>query len=96
MQTRYGRITNNEREEISRSLATGKTITEIATELGRHRTTIFREIKRNCGKSGYRAFSASRRAQASVQRVGCGYLPQHHRGSRTTVKWVENSPMPEF
>lgn len=66
MQTRYGRITNNEREEISRSLATGKTITEIATELGRYRTTIFREIKRNCGKSGYRAFSASRRAQASA------------------------------
>ena len=66
MQTRYGRITNNEREEISRSLAIGKTIAEIATELGRHRTTIFREIKRNCGKSGYRAFSASRRAQASA------------------------------
>ncbi len=66
MQTRYGRITNMEREEISRSLAIGKTITEIATELGRHRTTIFREINRNSGKSGYRAFSASRRAQASA------------------------------
>jgi transposase, IS30 family len=66
MQTRYGRITSIEREEISRSLAIGKTITEIATELGRHRTTIFREINRNCGKSGYRAFSASRRAQASA------------------------------
>jgi IS30 family transposase len=66
MQTRYGRITNNEREDISRSLATGKTVTEIARELGRHRTTIFREIKRNCGKSGYRAFSASRRAQVSA------------------------------
>ncbi len=66
MQTRYGRITNNEREEISRCLATGRTITEIATELGRHRTTIFREVKRNCGKSGYRAFSANRRAQTSA------------------------------
>jgi len=66
MQTRYGRITNNEREEISRSLAIGKSITEIATELGRHRTTIFREINRNSGKSGYRAFSACRRAQASA------------------------------
>lgn len=66
MQTRYGRITNNEREEISSSLAKGKTIAEIATELGRHRTTIFREIKRNCGRSGYRAFSASKRAQASA------------------------------
>jgi IS30 family transposase len=59
MQTKYERITNNEREEISQSLATGKSITEISTELGRHRTTIFR-------KSGYRAFSASRDAQDSA------------------------------
>lgn len=60
--TRYGRITNTEREEISRSLATSKSITEIAKELGRHPATIFREIKRNSGKSGYRAFSTSNRA----------------------------------
>jgi IS30 family transposase len=66
MQTKYERITNNEREEISQSLATGKSITEISTELGRHRTTIFREIKRKSGKSGYRAFSASRDAQDSA------------------------------
>jgi transposase, IS30 family len=66
MRTRYGRITDHEREEISRFLAIGKSITEIAIELGRHRTTIFREINRNSGKSGYRAFSASKRAQASA------------------------------
>ncbi len=35
-------------------------------KLGRHRATISREIKRNSGKSGYRAFSASRRAQAAA------------------------------
>ena len=64
--TKYNRITNNEREQISRSLATGKSIPEISRELGRHRVTIFREIDRNSGKSGYRAFSASRRAQESA------------------------------
>jgi len=64
--TKYFRITSNEREEISRSLASGKSISEISKELGRHRVTIFREVKRNSGKSGYRAFSASRRAQASA------------------------------
>jgi len=64
--TKYTRITNNEREEISRSLALGKSITEISKELGRHRITIFREINRHSGKSGYRAFSASRRAQDSA------------------------------
>lgn len=63
MQTTYRRITNNEREEVSRSLATGKSINAISNELGRHRTTIFREINRNSEKSGYRAFSASRKAQ---------------------------------
>ena len=64
--TKYYRITNNEREEISRSLALGKSIPEISKELGRHRVTIFREVNRNSGKSGYRAFSASRRAQDSA------------------------------
>ena len=63
----YKRITNIEREEISRSIATGKSITEIAKGLGRHRSSIVREIQRNSGKSGYRAFSASRRAQAAAR-----------------------------
>lgn len=64
--TVYQRITDNEREEISRYLATGKSIPTISKELGRHRTTIYREIKRNSGKTGYRAFSASRRAEAAA------------------------------
>ncbi len=64
--TKYNRITNNEREQISRSLAIGKSIPEISRGLGRHRVTIFREINRNSGKNGYRAFSASRRAQESA------------------------------
>jgi IS30 family transposase len=62
----YQRISNREREEISRSLATGKLISIISKELGRHRTTIYREIKRNSGRTGYRAFSASRRAEAAA------------------------------
>ena len=64
--TKYKRLTDNEREEISRWLAAGKSPAEVAMNLGRHRATISREIKRNSGKSGYRAFSASRRAQAAA------------------------------
>ena len=64
--TKYRRITDSEREEISRSLAAGKSIPEIAKELGRHRSSVFREIRRNSGKSGYRAFSASKRAQVAA------------------------------
>lgn len=58
------RLTNDEREDISRSLAQGKAVPEIAKTLGRDRTTIWREIKRNSGKTGYSAFSASKRAEA--------------------------------
>jgi len=64
---KYRRITNKEREEISRSIAAGESIPEIAKELGRHRSSIFREVQRNSGKSGYRAFSASKRAQAAAR-----------------------------
>ena len=65
MQTRkYRRLTKEEREEISRSLAQGNSVSEIAKLLGRDRSTIWREIKRNSGKTGYRAFSASKRAEA--------------------------------
>ena len=64
MQTiKHNRITNNEYEEISRSLAIGMSIIEIVKELGRNWVTIFQEINRKIGKSGYRAFSASRGAE---------------------------------
>lgn len=62
----YTRLTDLEREEISRSLANGRTQAEIARELNRDPATISREIKRNSGKTGYRAFSASRRARAAA------------------------------
>jgi IS30 family transposase len=54
------------REEISRGLALGKGMSEIAKMLGRDRSTIWREIKTNSGKTDYRAFSASKRAQAGA------------------------------
>lgn len=60
--TKYKRITNDEREEISRFLAAGKSQADIAMALDRHPTTISREIKRNYGKSGYPAFSAGKRS----------------------------------
>ena len=69
---KYQRLSNDEREEISRSIAKEMGLSEIAERLGRHRTTIWREVKRNCGKNGYRAFSASKRAQsrAATRRKG--------------------------
>lgn len=62
----YRRLSSREREEISRGLAAGKTLREIARFLHRSAGTISREIHRNSGKSGYRAFSAGCRAQRSA------------------------------
>ena len=64
MQTtkQYRRLSSAEREEVSRGLAQGETISAIGRRLGRSPSTLSREINRNSGSSGYRAFSAGRRA----------------------------------
>ena len=98
MQTKpYQRLGNAEREEISRSLATGMTLSEIGNKLGRHRTTIWREVKRNCGKSGYRAFSASRRAQmrSTSRRKGKTKLKQNQRLSQYVVEKLKQKWSPQ-
>jgi IS30 family transposase len=63
---KYKRLVNQERESISRGLAQKRSIREIAREIGRSPSTVAREIKRNSGKTGYRAFSASRRVRAAA------------------------------
>ena len=64
--TTYRCLSNREREEISRGLATNETQASIARRLKRDPGTISREIARNSGRSGYRAFSAGRRAHTSI------------------------------
>lgn len=52
----------DEREEISRGLAVGHSIRQIAGTLGRAPSTVSREIRRNGGSRGYRASQADQRA----------------------------------
>ena len=47
-----------EREEISRGIAAGRSIRRIAQGLGRSPSTVSREIRRNGGSSAYRASEA--------------------------------------
>jgi len=57
---RYTQLTQEERYQISALLKAGHDQTEIAMILGRHKSTISREIRRNTGLRGYRPKQAQR------------------------------------
>ena len=57
-----------EREEISRGLAAGQTVREIARRVGRAASTVSREVGRNGGRQSYRATDADRRAWRCARR----------------------------
>jgi transposase, IS30 family len=77
----YRRLSSAEREEVSRSIARGDTLSAIARRLSRSPSTISREVNRNSGKSGYRAFSAGNKSRlnASSRRKGKNRLKQEGR-----------------
>jgi len=57
-----GALRLEEREEISRGIAAGRSIRWIASDLGRSPSTVSREIGRNGGSQAYRASQADGRA----------------------------------
>jgi IS30 family transposase len=61
-------LTLSEREEISRGVATGQSLSWIAVSLGRAPSTVSREVKRNGGRRQYRACKAD---QAAWDRAHC-------------------------
>lgn len=83
----YRRLSSAEREEISRGLAQGEHISAIADRLGRETSTVSREVNGNCGQSGYRAFSAGKRAKerASSRRYGKSRLAHEDRLQRYVI-----------
>jgi len=94
MPTTYVRLKDDEREEISRGLAAGDTLTAIAHRLGRPTCTISREVGPNGGRSSYRAQGASQRSRrnASSRHRGRYKLDQHpelleYVTERLTARW---------
>jgi len=64
------RLSLGEREEISRGLLAGESLRSIARRLGRHASTVSREVKANGGVTQYRAWCGDERAE------NCGYRPK--------------------
>jgi len=65
----YHQLTSEERYALAALRRQGCSMAEIARILGRHRSTIYREIQRNRRKDGrYRAFTADQRARARRSR----------------------------
>lgn len=65
----YQRLSEEEREEISRGLARGQSLREIADLLGRNPSTLSREIRRGgCNKYLYRAIKSQRRSLRNARK----------------------------
>ena len=63
-----------EREEIRVGIARDESDEDIAKRLGRHRSTIWREIRANGGRKQYRAELAEQRAAAQAARPKQGWI----------------------
>lgn len=61
-------LTIGEREEIRVGIDRGESAAMIGQRLGRHRSTVWREIKGNGGRVGYRAFRAHDQAALRARR----------------------------
>lgn len=67
-----------DREEIRVGLDRGESYQVIGARLGRHRSTVWREVESRGGRSGYRAY----RAQTDAD----------HKAGRSRPKWTETRP----
>ena len=65
--SKYTHLTQSDRYQILALLQSGKSISSIATQLGRDKSTIYRELNRNTGFRGYRSQQAHEKASYRLQ-----------------------------
>src|SRR5271156_859887 len=70
-------LTQREREELSRGLASGSSIRDIAKRLERAASTVSREVARHGGRPAYRAHAADQRAWDAALRPKRCLLAMH-------------------
>jgi IS30 family transposase len=61
-------LTALEHEKVRAGIERAESLTSIASQLGRHRTTVSAEVNRNGGRTGYCAVTAQTRAGREVAR----------------------------
>jgi len=88
-------LTLNEREEISRGLATQLSIRTIAIQLGRSPSTVSREINRNGGYHRYRAALADKAAWKRALRPKVCKLAGNHRLIRLITNKLKQQWSPQ-
>ena len=84
-----------EREEISRGLATGRSIRSIAASLGRAPSTVSREINRNEGLESYRANQADQAAWDRARRPKPCKLAIHRALAAQVAQKIQRQWSPE-
>jgi IS30 family transposase len=89
------RLSLNEREEISRGLAAGRSLRAIALDLGRAPSTICREVNANAGRTRYRALQADRSAQRTALRPKPAKLARCRRLRRIVERKLEERWSPQ-
>jgi IS30 family transposase len=70
MSKKYSQLTDEERIEMYAMKQAGKSSQQIAAALGRHRSTIYREVRRNTGQRGYRPKQAHQQALQRRHQAG--------------------------
>jgi len=84
-----------EREEISRGIASGRSLRSIALRLGRSPSTISRELARNGGPRGYRAHQADQAAWDRALRPKVCKLASHPALARKVAKKLQRLWAPQ-
>jgi transposase, IS30 family len=89
------RLSVADREEISRGLVAGDSLRVIAARLGRHPSTVSREVKVNGGRDHYRAWAADRRACEEARRPKDGKLASNAQLAAVVEAHLEQTWSPE-
>ena len=89
------RLAACDREEIAHLRRSGRSVTQIAEEVGFHKATISRELRRNISGERYRATTAQAMADARARRAGTGKLAVNTRLRVEVERRLKHNESPE-